>query len=365
MQFAIIGWINRACCFSQLKYNRRSIVSVSGFCKTAQYHQSITLSKLTSSSSSDNEDQHGMKDAFDSLNALSPEDVAPAWKIKPKILMKYSRTDDTQAFYYGKSSDDEVAHYLEMQQELEEDVSNTKEVSECNQKKDIMSDLFQEDEDDPLQFGADAQHPWSSINPILRLRGPIATGYGRGGKKLGVPTANLPSSLFQSALESVDAGVYFGWAVIEGDDSKIKNRPIKAVVNVGYSPTFEGKENKEKIVEAHLITKASPMTKYEGNSHNNADEIDKSPEEVEINEDFYGETMRIQLIGFLRPEQKFDSFPDLIAQIHRDIGHAASALNSFPYVFSRDDEFISNSSKGIWIGSDGGNDNASWEYEVW
>jgi riboflavin kinase len=251
-----------------------------------------------------------------------------------------------------------------MQQELEEDVSNTKEVSEYNQKKDIMSGLFEEDEDDPLQFGADAQHPWSSINPILRLRGPIATGYGRGGKKLGVPTANLPSSLFQSALD-VDAGVYFGWAVIEGDDSKIKNRPIKAVVNVGYSPTFEGKENKEKIVEAHLITKASPMTKYEGNSHNNADEIDKSPEEEEINEDFYGETMRIQLIGFLRPEQKFDSFPDLIAQIHRDIGHAASALNSFPYVFSKDDEFISNSSKGIWIGSDGGNDDASWEYEVW
>jgi riboflavin kinase len=307
-----------------------------------------------------------MKDAFDSLNTLSPDDVAPAWRNKPKIPLKYSRTDDTQAFYYGKSSDDEIEHYLKMQQELEGDILDAKESSETDQKKDILSDLFEEDEDNLPSLDTDAQHPWSSINPILRLRGPIATGYGRGGKKLGVPTANLPSSLFKSALESVDAGVYFGWAVIEGDNSKeVKNRPIKAVVNVGYSPTFEGKENKEKIVEAHLITKASPMIKYEGNTHIDADETEKIKEEVEIKEDFYGETMRLQLIGFLRPEQKFDSFPDLIAQIHRDIGHAASALDSFPYVFSKDDEFISNHSGAIWIGSDGGDDDASWEYEVW
>ena len=35
------------------------------------------------------------------------------------------------------------------------------------------------------------RHPWKSINPILRLRGPVASGYGRGGKQLGVPTANV------------------------------------------------------------------------------------------------------------------------------------------------------------------------------
>ena len=34
-------------------------------------------------------------------------------------------------------------------------------------------------------------HPWTSINPILRLRGPVTSGYGRGGKQLGVPTANV------------------------------------------------------------------------------------------------------------------------------------------------------------------------------
>lgn len=183
----------------------------------------------------------------------------------------------------------------------------------------------------------------------------------------------LPASLFQSALENIDAGVYFGWAVIEGPDLNIKkerNRPIKAVVNVGYSPTFEGKENAQKIVEAHLITTTSPMTKYEG-SQNTDENMDDSSEKITIDGDFYGETLRLQLIGFLRPEQKFDSFPDLIAQIHRDIGYAAWALGSMPFVLSKEDEFIRNCSAEIinkshvWIGSGGGDDTSSWEFEIW
>ena len=43
----------------------------------------------------------------------------------------------------------------------------------------------------------------------------------------------LPSSLFQTALEDISNGVYFGWAVIESASSnKGRNMPIKAIVNV-------------------------------------------------------------------------------------------------------------------------------------
>lgn len=370
---AVAGWITKSSCFSTSTTlpNQRALHSFFASFQR-QSHLSSKLSASTETSSSEIDNQKGMKEAFDSLDTLSPDDVAPYWKNKPNTPLKHCRTDDTQALYYGKSSDDEVTHYLEMQQELEGDESSTTESEETadEEGEDILDDWFDKNGnvDGLTPDDVDAQYPWESINPILRLRGPVATGYGRGGKKLGVPTANLPSSLFQSALENVDAGVYFGWAVVEGTDSRVKNAAIKAVVNVGYSPTFEGKENKEKIVEAHLITKASPMTKYEGNTNTFSHEEDNNiitPEEIEINQDFYGETMRLQLIGFLRPEQKFDSFPDLIAQIHRDIGHAAAALDSFPYVFSKEDEFISNCKDGVWIGSGGGDDNASWEYEAW
>ena len=154
--------------------------------------------------------------------------------------------------------------------------------------------------------------------------------------------------------------MYFGWAVIENTSTTQnngRNVPIKAVVNVGYSPTFEGKENKEKIVEAHLITKSSPMEKPESDSDADTEIMD------DVEGDFYNETLRLQLIGYLRPEQKFDSFPELIAQIHRDIGNANWALDSMPFIFSKEDDFVKDGDG--WVGSGGGDDGAGWEFESW
>lgn len=154
--------------------------------------------------------------------------------------------------------------------------------------------------------------------------------------------------------------MYFGWAVIENTSTTQnngRNVPIKAVVNVGYSPTFEGKENKEKIVEAHLITKSSPMEKPESDSDADTEIMD------DVEGDFYNETLRLQLIGYLRPEQKFDSFPELIAQIHRDIGNANWALDSMPFIFSKEDDFVKDGDG--WVGSGSGDDGASWEFESW
>lgn len=158
----------------------------------------------------------------------------------------------------------------------------------------------------------------------------------------------------------MENGVYFGWAVIENTSTTQnngRNVPIKAVVNVGYSPTFEGKENKEKIVEAHLITKSSPMEKPESDSDADTEIMD------DVEGDFYNETLRLQLIGYLRPEQKFDSFPELIAQIHRDIGNANWALDSMPFIFSKEDDFVKDGDG--WVGSGSGDDGASWEFESW
>jgi hypothetical protein len=57
--------------------------------------------------------------------------------------------------------------------------------------------MIEEDHDSSSSSSSEGEeeeedrHPWKSINPILRLRGPVASGYGRGGKQLGVPTANV------------------------------------------------------------------------------------------------------------------------------------------------------------------------------
>lgn len=185
------------------------------------------------------------------------------------------------------------------------------------------------------------------LDQVVRLRGKVDEGYGRGGKKLGFPTANLPSSLFQNALEQVPTGVYIGWALIEGAKSDVVGRgiPQKAAVNVGYSPTFEGQENKEKIVEAHLIL----------------EDGDSIP-------DFYNEVMRLSLVGFLRPEKKFDSFPDLMAAITNDVETAKTTLSdeAAPYVSFKTESFLADISRSKpWIGKDGGDADASWEFQDW
>ena len=193
-------------------------------------------------------------------------------------------------------------------------------------------------------FACAKKTPHKALSKILNFRGTVATGYGRGGKKLGFPTANLPSSLFTEALADVRTGVYFGWAVIEspedGSDSGVGyNIPHKAVVNVGYSPTFEGKENAEKIIEAHLCP------------------------EGELS-DFYGQKMRLLLGGFLRPERKFPSFPDLIAAINNDVACAKQALNLEPFAGLKTEEFVAGAGTSS---NDSGDqeDEASWGTQDW
>jgi riboflavin kinase len=202
---------------------------------------------------------------------------------------------------------------------------------------------------DPIYYAEIQSVRYRALPNVMRLRGTVASGFGRGGKKLGFPTANLgPTQVFELALEAVDTGVYFGGALVEkGDDGvqpsagRYTEPPTiyKAVVNVGYSPTFQ-EQNPAKIVEAHLIEKDASTDRNLG--------------------DFYNQTLRLELIGYLRPELKFPTFPDLIAQITSDRGDASRALDQVPYSWFRDDPFLRLGS-GSWIGCTGGDADASWE----
>lgn len=97
--------------------------------------------------------------------------------------------------------------------------------------------------EDELYIARLVQRPYHALEKVMCMRGDVASGWGRGGKKLGIPTANLPESMFADALRDVQTGVYLGWAQIGG----VSKKSVKAVVNVGYSPTFVGAENREKV----------------------------------------------------------------------------------------------------------------------
>jgi Riboflavin kinase len=83
--------------------------------------------------------------------------------------------------------------------------------------------------------------------------------------------------------------------------------------------------------------------------------------------DFYNETMRLELVAFLRREIKFPSFPALIAQIRADVQDSKTALQHHaPFVewitTKKNTAFWTVTNSNPWIGTSGGDDAASWEF---
>ena len=136
---------------------------------------------------------------------------------------------------------------------------------------------------------------WQACERRFAVRGPVAKGYGRGGKKLGFATANLDSDVIGDVLGDLEKGVYAAFY-----QTVKTTEPLRAVVNVGVAPTFEGQEQPVKLVEAHLLD-------HDGS-------------------DLYGDALALLMVAFIRPEMKFDGLDALKAQIGADCETAKSAL---------------------------------------
>lgn len=105
--------------------------------------------------------------------------------------------------------------------------------------------------------------------------------------------ANFSLEAVKSLPESLETGVYYGWANVSNGDVH------KMVLSIGWNP-FYG--NKEKSVETHILH--------------------------DYNCDLYGKTLKICIVGYLRPEKNFDSLNDLIDTIKSDIDKAKGLLDT-------------------------------------
>lgn len=109
-----------------------------------------------------------------------------------------------------------------------------------------------------------------TFDNFVELKATVVHGFKRGSKELGIPTANLSMEELGEKGESLNTGIYYGWATV-------KNQDYCAVVSVGWNPYYK---NTKKTVEAHLLQQL---------------------------EDFYDETIVVNLCGFLRKECNFNS----------------------------------------------------------
>lgn len=75
------------------------------------------------------------------------------------------------------------------------------------------------------------------VSDIIRLEAKVVKGFGRGGKQLGCPTANMCPADLGAQLEDLETGIYFGWCSV-GSNGK---GPYKAVTSIGWNPFYQNK----------------------------------------------------------------------------------------------------------------------------
>ena len=119
-----------------------------------------------------------------------------------------------------------------------------------------------------------------------QIRGTVVTGRDRGGKLLGIPTANI--NLHDELCPKT--GIYA--VTVE-----CCNKQYKGVANIGYSPTFE---DHEFTVEVHIF---------------------------DFEKNIYGKKIRVNFIQRIRDEKKFSNISELIDQIKQDIATAQEILS--------------------------------------
>lgn len=124
------------------------------------------------------------------------------------------------------------------------------------------------------------------LGRYYQIRGEVQRGKQRGGKEIGYPTANLHISEEDLVPRR---GVYVCQVICD-------DVCYGGVINIGYNPTFE---EKKLVAEAHIF---------------------------EFNRDIYGKPIKVNLIKFIRGEEKFDTIQQLSEQIAKDVVQAKEVL---------------------------------------
>lgn len=163
--------------------------------------------------------------------------------------------------------------------------------------------------------------PTSAVADQLPIRfiSKCCKGFGRGSKELGIPTANVSKedAICTMSVDSLPTGIYWGYARIgDGDDAPSSSdgstegnlgRTFITAVSIGYNPTYG---NEEKTIEPHLIAPTDHPKRHSSSCNET------------LLQDFYGEIIRLSVVGYLRPELPFEGLEKLTQAIKKDIADA-------------------------------------------
>ncbi|EGO01659.1 hypothetical protein SERLA73DRAFT_85449 [Serpula lacrymans var. lacrymans S7.3] len=143
----------------------------------------------------------------------------------------------------------------------------------------------------PTIVGPDTPEPPFPV----RASGPVQRGFGRGGKDLGCPTANLPDESLPQLQDITTTGVYYGFAQVsppkdqESAFSAEDAHVLPMAMSIGWNPFYK---NERLTAEVHLMH--------------------------EFKSDFYGYNMKVIVLGYIRPQLDYTSREALIEDIETD-----------------------------------------------
>lgn len=124
------------------------------------------------------------------------------------------------------------------------------------------------------------------------FRGKVVPGFGRGGRKLNCPTANLDETAIASLPADFSNGVYAGFARVA--DGALH----QMVMSVGNNPQFHAQQ---RTMEVHLLH--------------------------EFSSDFYGAVLEGVAVDYLRPMRSFASLEELTQAIDDDKSAARTLMD--------------------------------------
>lgn len=212
----------------------------------------------------------------DALAGMSPK-VFVQEILLDKLSVKYLAVGDDFRFGHKREGDFELLK--KMGQESEMKVIDTP-TCELNNKR-VSSTRIRKH----LEVG-DIKSANKLLGHKYQLSGRVRHGDKRG-RTIGFPTLNMRVLNHIAPSRGVYAVIVYG----------LSDSPLKGVANLGMRPTVNGTENR---LETHLFD-------FEG--------------------DVYGKYVCVELVEFLRPEKRFESFEKLKAQISKDAEKALNLLS--------------------------------------
>lgn len=153
--------------------------------------------------------------------------------------------------------------------------------------------------------------PLHDPESVIRIRGNVVKGFGRGSKTLGIPTANVDTVALARVVPGATTGIFYGWASLDAYPGAV----YATALSIGWNPYFS--DSTEKTCEPWIL------------------------HDFGEGANFCGTGISLVILGFIRPESaEFSSLEALVQRIREDGNVTRRVLQTEDMMRWREDPFL-------------------------